>query len=271
MSSEWSDPSDVPIEISTTQIKIGEPLPSTFYPSREALLEAYQSHALGKGYAIVLADSAGINRPNQIGRRVVYKCDRWGKYITKKAEEIHPSKRRNVKSRKTGCKFAIEAQEHISDGRWKGSILHEDHNHGPSEEITSHPAHRRRLNSKASSPCSAQERDCVDGTLTKKRGLPEGYVRGLERLLAFYISKDGGGSVNSKFQQALVDETTRENLTRQWNGETEDGETLAEVWKSSQLCRAFETLLPELDAADAKGPDPKRIRLEPHSVGTENS
>jgi hypothetical protein len=84
MSSEWSDPSDVPIEISTTQIKIGEPLPSTFYPSREALLEAYQSHALGKGYAIVLADSAGINRPNQIGRRVVYKCDRWGKYITKR-------------------------------------------------------------------------------------------------------------------------------------------------------------------------------------------
>lgn len=121
----------------------------------------------------------------------------------------------------------------------------------------------------ACSSCVAQERDCEYGTLTKKRGLPEGYVRGLERLLALLISKDGGGIVNSKFQQALVDRTTRADLIRQWNGEMEEGETLAEAWRSSQLCKAFETLLPELDAPDARAPDSKKLRLEPHAVGIE--
>jgi hypothetical protein len=65
------------------------------------------------------------------------------------------------------------------------------------------------------SSCVAQERDCIYGTLAKKRGLPEGYVRGLERLLALLTSKDGGGNLNSKFQQALVDEKTRVNLIKQ--------------------------------------------------------
>jgi hypothetical protein len=123
----------------------------------------------------------------------------------------------------------------------------------------------------ACSTCVVQERECVYGTLTKKRGLPEGYVRGLERLLALLMAKDGGGSVNSRFQQALVDRTTMGDLIKQWNGEIEDGETLAEVWRGSQLCKAFETLLPELDAPDANGPDLKKPRLSPHAVGLDKS
>jgi hypothetical protein len=50
----------------------------------------------------------------------------------------------------------------------------------------------------------------------------------------------------------------------------ENGETLAEAWRTSQLCKAFETLLPELDAPDVRGPDSKKPRLEPHAVGLEN-
>ena len=122
----------------------------------------------------------------------------------------------------------------------------------------------------ACSSCIAQVRECVYGTLTKKRGLPEGYVRGLERLLALLISQDGAANVNSRLQRASVDETTKRDLIKHWNGDIGDGETLAEIWRGSQLCKAFEKILPELDAPDAKYPDSKKSRLEPYTIGVDH-
>jgi hypothetical protein len=50
----------------------------------------------------------------------------------------------------------------------------------------------------------------------KKRGLPEGYVRALERLLGLLLPDSGG--LSALFERALEDETAKGNLIRQWNG-----------------------------------------------------
>ncbi|KAI0996136.1 hypothetical protein K3495_g12045 [Podosphaera aphanis] len=46
--------SDLPLINPTTRMEIGDPLPDAEYESLEHLLAAYQSHAYGKGYKVVL-------------------------------------------------------------------------------------------------------------------------------------------------------------------------------------------------------------------------
>jgi hypothetical protein len=92
----------------------------------------------------VLGDSAGMNRPNRMGRRVVYRCDRWGKPQIRKKEDIYESRKRaNTGSRKCNCPFLIEAQE-LPSGQWRGRMKVEFHNHDPSDQVTSYPSHRKR-------------------------------------------------------------------------------------------------------------------------------
>ena len=69
-------PSDAPIPVSTTRRMIGPRLPDAEYDSYALLHAAYESYAYNRGYGVVLADSKGLNRPNKLGRRVVYRCDR---------------------------------------------------------------------------------------------------------------------------------------------------------------------------------------------------
>ena len=130
-------------EYTESEIILGDPLPDALYPSCEALQAAYQQHAYNKGYAIVTVDSKGLERPNKQGRRVVYGCDRWGVFKSKKQEGIHESRKRaNTSTRKCNCPFRIEAQE-LANKEWQGKLLVLHHNHTGTLETSSHPAHRR--------------------------------------------------------------------------------------------------------------------------------
>jgi hypothetical protein len=66
------------------------------------------------------------------------------------------------------------------------------------------------------STCISLSRQCFYGYAVKKRGLPEGYVRALERLLGLLLPDSGG--LSALFERALEDETAKGNLIRQWNG-----------------------------------------------------
>ena len=71
-----SSSSNTPIPFPTDRIIIGEPLPDTTYTTDEELAQAYISYSYNLGYSVVLADSQGMKRPNKLGRRKVYRCDR---------------------------------------------------------------------------------------------------------------------------------------------------------------------------------------------------
>ena len=141
--------SDEQIVYPTARIIIGEPLPGAEYESYEAVENAYRQHALGKGYGVVKVDTGGLKKYSKTsGRKVVFGCDRWGKYDPSKAlkvnPEVHESKRRKgTSSRKCNCPFRIFAIEDPATLKWKAFIKEEHHNHGPSSEPTSHPSHRR--------------------------------------------------------------------------------------------------------------------------------
>ena len=117
------------------------------------------------------------------------------------------------------------------------------------------------------STCESIQKQCFYGDTVKKRGLPEGYVRGLEKLLGLLFSNPNSiGSVTTMFDRALKDEAARSDLIQQWSSDgAESTENLHEVWRTSKLCTSFERLLPLLDSGD-KGQEVKRLRLEPHLV-----
>jgi hypothetical protein len=68
--------SNAPIPFLIIRRTIGPRFKDTEYDSQAALFAAYESYLYDKGYSVVLADSKGLKRPNKIGRRVVYRCDR---------------------------------------------------------------------------------------------------------------------------------------------------------------------------------------------------
>ncbi|KAI0998776.1 hypothetical protein K3495_g9420 [Podosphaera aphanis] len=125
------DISDLPLGNPTIRIKIDYPLPDAEYESLERLLAAYQSHAYGKGYGVVL----NAKKQNKEGQRTIHMCDKRGK-----AQNL-PSQK-NTGSRKTNCSFRIVAQEKAFG--WRGYILEEHHNHEPSDDLIAHPSNRTK-------------------------------------------------------------------------------------------------------------------------------
>lgn len=117
--------------------------------------------------------------------------------------------------------------------------------------------------------CASLGRQCCYGEAVKKRGLPEGYVRGLEKLLGMLLA--GTSSLEdlaTLFESAVKDEAAAADLIRQWSrDESESKDTLPEIWRGSKLCKHLDQLLPLLDDGDNKGQEAKKPRLEPHSVG----
>ncbi|KAI0995769.1 hypothetical protein K3495_g12411 [Podosphaera aphanis] len=104
------DISDLPRGNPTIRIKTGDPLPDAEYESLERLLAAYQSHAYGKGYGVVL----NAKNKNKKGQRIMHICD---------------------KGRK--------AQDQKAVG-WRGYIREEHHNHEPSDDPIAHPSNRAK-------------------------------------------------------------------------------------------------------------------------------
>ena len=62
---------------------------------------------------------------------------------TKQADMQASRMRAGTGSRKCNCPFIIETQE-LPGGTWRGRIIEEHHNHQGTEQVTSHPVHRRR-------------------------------------------------------------------------------------------------------------------------------
>jgi len=118
------------------------------------------------------------------------------------------------------------------------------------------------------STCASLNSNCFYDDAVKKRGLPEGYVRGLESLLGLLQSNASSiESASTLFEDALENEASKRKFIQRWHGDgTATEETMAEKWRSSRLCKGLESLLPSLDASETKGQESKRPRVESHSV-----
>lgn len=106
------------------------------YPDPGTAFTAVQAHAKYQGYAIIKLDK----KPS----RVVFACDRMGKYNSKgKDLGLHKSRQRNgTGSKKCGCLMRVEIRLDTLSGQWILRVLEGAHNHGPSADPTAHPAHR---------------------------------------------------------------------------------------------------------------------------------
>ncbi|RDL31481.1 uncharacterized protein BP5553_09690 [Venustampulla echinocandica] len=97
----------------------------------------------------------------------------------------------------------------------------------------------------ACSTCISNARTCSYDTNVKKRGLPEGYVRGLEKLWGVAIQ--GADDIEETILEALKNgkEVDTSSL-KTWNDEA-NSEKLVNVWRRSHLSRELERLLSGLE------------------------
>ncbi|PWY65017.1 hypothetical protein BO94DRAFT_356599 [Aspergillus sclerotioniger CBS 115572] len=111
----------------------------------------------------------------------------------------------------------------------------------------------------ACSACQASGQTCSYDPHAKKRGLPEGYVRGLEKLWALSICNIDGFEDTMLTLLGTTAESAgrRKKLMSLW---TDDGasETLHESWKTSRLYGALERMLSNSDLpTDSTGKRPR--------------
>ncbi|KAH7386330.1 fungal-specific transcription factor domain-containing protein [Cadophora sp. MPI-SDFR-AT-0126] len=109
----------------------------------------------------------------------------------------------------------------------------------------------------ACSTCIANGRECSYDANVKKRGLPEGYVRGLEKLWGLAIRDVDEVEDNILSALAGDDESTDSPLTI-WNDES-NSEALVELWRKSIISRELEKLLSSQEPTETKR---KRINSE---------
>jgi hypothetical protein len=113
------------------------------------------------------------------------------------------------------------------------------------------------------STCAALDQVCSYDPATKKRGLPEGYVRGLEKLWGLTIREaEGVEDTVLSILNGGEDGQEFETLSRIWN-DREDSETLLETWRKSRISRELERLLPILDSVEEKTGKRKRPESGP--------
>ncbi|KFY57344.1 hypothetical protein V496_06461 [Pseudogymnoascus sp. VKM F-4515 (FW-2607)] len=111
------------------------------------------------------------------------------------------------------------------------------------------------------SACADVDEVCVYDSATKKRGLPEGYVRGLEKLWGISLRKtDGLEATILKIIE--TSDTDPHSLAKIWN-DKEGNETLVETWRRSKVYQELDRLLPLLDLSDDKPGKRKRIDTTP--------
>ena len=112
------------------------PPPEAIYLNPEAAFTAIQAHAKHQGYAF---KKRGIK-----GSRVVFTCDRVGKYDAKgKDPAVHKSKQRaSTGSKKCGCLMMVELRLDPLSNNWILHVLEGAHNHVASTHVTAHSVHR---------------------------------------------------------------------------------------------------------------------------------
>src|ERR1700761_6739566 len=94
------------------------------------------------------------------------------------------------------------------------------------------------------STCLATGQTCSYDPNARKRGLPEGYVRGLEKLWALSICNIEGFEESMLTLLGATDRSRgrRERMMQLWTDEG-SSESLHEAWKSSRLWGALEKML----------------------------
>ncbi|CZT52738.1 related to quinic acid utilization activator [Rhynchosporium secalis] len=108
-------------------------------------------------------------------------------------------------------------------------------------------AERRAL---ACSTCISNDRECTYDANVKKRGLPEGYVRGLEKLWGLTIRDVD--AIGDKILSALAgDEESKESPLATWNNET-NSDALVDIWRKSTISRELERLLSSQEPTELK-------------------
>ncbi|KFX86648.1 hypothetical protein V490_08980 [Pseudogymnoascus sp. VKM F-3557] len=111
------------------------------------------------------------------------------------------------------------------------------------------------------SACADADETCVYDSATKKRGLPEGYVRGLEKLWGISL-RNAHGLEATILKIIETDDTDPHSLARVWN-DKEGNETLVETWRRSRVYQELDRLLPLLDLSDDKPGKRKRTDAAP--------
>jgi hypothetical protein len=109
--------------------------PEAVYPDIDSAFSEIQEHAKEHGYAFC--------RYTTRSNRVVFACDRAGKYNSKgKDPNTHSTKQRKSGSKKCECPMRVDLRLDKLSNQWSLRILESAHNHGPSAASTAHPAHR---------------------------------------------------------------------------------------------------------------------------------
>ncbi|KAL1847766.1 hypothetical protein Plec18170_008427 [Paecilomyces lecythidis] len=103
------------------------------------------------------------------------------------------------------------------------------------------------------SACQASGHICSYDPHAKKRGLPEGYVRGLEKLWALSLCNIDGFEDTMLHMLGVTAESAsrRPQLMSLWTDDSA-AESLHETWKSSKLCAALEKMLTNQDSDRAR-------------------
>lgn len=100
------------------------------------------------------------------------------------------------------------------------------------------------------STCKVAKRACLYTSETKRRGLPEGWVKALERLYAFAMQCIP--DLEATILRLMRDESSHcwhADFLKTWTN-TVESHDLAKEWKQSTLCDELQRLLYELDATD---------------------
>ncbi|KAL2797488.1 fungal-specific transcription factor domain-containing protein [Aspergillus keveii] len=113
------------------------------------------------------------------------------------------------------------------------------------------------------SACLASGQTCSYDPHAKKRGLPEGYVRGLEKLWALAICNIDGFEDTMLSLLGTTAESTgrRKRLMALW-GDDGASETLHESWKTCRLYHALEKMLSSNSESSSPNGSGKRSRDE---------
>ncbi|KAJ5923091.1 hypothetical protein N7516_010794 [Penicillium verrucosum] len=118
------------------------------------------------------------------------------------------------------------------------------------------------------SACQASGQSCSYDPHAKKRGLPEGYVRGLEKLWALSICNIDGfeDTMLAMLGNTAESAGRREKLMSVWSDDS-TSESLHESWKTSRLFGALEKML---SSSDAPGPATGKRLRDPQDDGSDS-